>query len=213
MADTVTCTQQCYFYINDVLVATETYYEEELLPEYAYTPSHSSHMPPYDDDVYTSYRITYNGLNYTTGALTCPNYDFTVYFYFYGYEKIPVEEWDWSISNGSATAAQTRAAYEAITENGKTTDFSYLVWNDLVNKAKEVIEDRGGTWDTTYGSHSATLMSSTDKVMTAKRYNAVWWNLAQFINTGIHSAKVSGERMLGSHFIDLANASHEPAWA
>lgn len=57
-----------------------------------------------------------------------------------------VSPWTWSGSNGSASAAQTRAAYSAIQNRGNLSDFSYLVWNDMVDKVKEILdalENRG----------------------------------------------------------------------
>ena len=38
---------------------------------------------------------------------------------------------DWTASNGSATAAQTRKAYTAASEQGQCADFSRYVWNDI----------------------------------------------------------------------------------
>lgn len=121
-----------------------------------------------------------------------------------------VDDWDWTISNGSATAAQTQLAYAAITGRGKLTDFSYLVWNDMVNKTDEVIRDRNETWQSTvnnvyYGTLAETLMTEADKAMTAQRFNAVVMNLARF-KTPTVSRKNQGDLMLGSYFIELANS-------
>lgn len=116
-----------------------------------------------------------------------------------------VDEWDWTISNGSATAAQTQLAYAAITGNGPLTDFSYLVWNDMVNKTYEVIADRNGEWNTTYGTLAETLMTATDKAMTARRFNAIVWNLAQYKTPSV-TRKNQGDPMLGSYFIELTNS-------
>ena len=121
--------------------------------------------------------------------------------------EVSVEEWDWGISNGSATAAQTQLAYAAITGQGALTDFSYLVWNDIVNKTYEVVADRNGEWNTDYGTLAQTLMTSTDKHMTARRFNAVIWNLAQY-KTPLNglTRKAQNDPMLGSYFIDLTDS-------
>lgn len=118
-----------------------------------------------------------------------------------------VEDWNWMASNGLATAAQTQQAYAAITGNGNLSEFSYLVWNDIVNKTYEVITDRGGTWNTAYGTLADTLMTPTDKHMTAQRFNAVIWNLAQY-KTPLNglTRKAQGDPMLGSYFIDLTDS-------
>ena len=109
--------------------------------------------------------------------------------------------WSWTSSNGTASAAQTQRAYAAITSKGYLSDFSYLVWNDLVNKTYEVV----GTWDSTYGSLSSTRMTTSNKKMTANRFNAVWWNLEKRVSTGL-TKKYTGDRVLGSYFVTLANA-------
>lgn len=133
-----------------------------------------------------------------------------------------VEPWDWSTINGPmylATASQTQKAYAAITRNGPVSDFNYLVWNDLVYKTNEIIGDRGGSWNTTYGTLAETLMTSSDKIMTAERFNAVWWQCSQYINTGMGAASggycpvVSGSTAVkGSYFLDLANAVNNTIW-
>lgn len=129
--------------------------------------------------------------------------------------KPAVEEWSWESSNGPeylATTAQTEQAYTAITNNGYLSDFSYLVWNDLVYKTNEVITGRNGSWNTTYGTLSQTLMTSSDRVMTAKRFNAVWWNLAQYVTVGLSRARVAGETVMGSYFVTLAEAVNRAIW-
>lgn len=122
-----------------------------------------------------------------------------------------VEPWSWDIANAtetsaaSATAAQTRKAYTALATRGKTSDFAWQVWNDLVNKANEVMLDRGSSWDTTYGTLAATRMTASDKRMTAARFNAVWWNISHAVSTGLSKA-VTGNIIYGSYFVTLADA-------
>lgn len=123
-----------------------------------------------------------------------------------------VDDWDWTISNGSATAAQTQLAYTIfasaganVIENWDLKRMSYLVWNDMVNKTYEVVADRNGEWNTTYGTLAETLMTATDKHMTARRFNAIVWNLAQYKTPSV-TRKNQGDPMLGSYFIELANS-------
>lgn len=125
--------------------------------------------------------------------------------YFTTEAESEVEDWDWTISNGSASAAQTQQAYAAITGKGQLANFSYLVWNDIVNKTYEVVTDRGGEWNTDYGTLAETLMTATDKHMTARRFNAIVWNLAQYKTPSV-TRKNTGDPMLGSYFIELANS-------
>ena len=122
--------------------------------------------------------------------------------------EVAVNPWDWNISNGVATAAQTQKAHQALVNRGPTTDFSYLVWNDMVDKANEVVQARNHTWNTDYGTINETKASSVDKNITARRVNAVWWNMGQFITTGL-SKKSPGDTITGQYFIDLANAIND----
>lgn len=128
--------------------------------------------------------------------------------------KPTVAEWDWTISNGEASASQTYTAYRAMTELSNCWwlgHFHYKVWNDLVNKAYEVITDRGGTWNTTYGTLSATRLSASDTEITSNKLNAVWWNLAQYITTGL-SKMSAGDELTGDYFITLAEAINKTIW-
>lgn len=122
------------------------------------------------------------------------------------------DKWSWTASNGSATAAQTAAAYAAVTGQGETTDFSYLVWNDLCAKVREVRTYAGvGSWDTAvYGqSYAQTCMTSADKTLTALRFNALRYNIGSQYPTGI-SELSAGDAVLGSYFTTLTTAVN--AW-
>lgn len=132
--------------------------------------------------------------------------------YFTTNSSSEVEEWDWTISNGSATAAQTQFAYTIFTGAGVNgvaledlKQISYLVWNDIVNKTNEVIADRNGTWNTDYGTLAETLMTAADKEMTAQRFNAVVWNLAQY-KTPLVTRKARGDDILGEYFTLLTDS-------
>ena len=101
-------------------------------------------------------------------------------------DKILVSAWSWSSSNGTASASQTKAAYTALTNNGSTSDFSYLVWNDMCSKVIEIENAAGLTWSTKYASYADTKMSSSDKVLTATRFNSLRYNIGRSYSTGIN---------------------------
>lgn len=116
--------------------------------------------------------------------------------------------WTWSASNGTATAVQTKEAHTAVAYNGATTDFSHNVWNDLVAKINEVTVAVGKSWDDSYGAYAATLMSTSDMELTAKRFNAARYNVGRSFSTGI--AEVSkGDAVLGRYFTILTNKLNE----
>lgn len=203
MADTVTCTKQCYFYRGDVRVSSSQTTEGGLKPGLSFTPSHPNHMPYYDSSVYTSYEITYNGRDCTTGAITCPSSNFTVYYYFYGAaEKPKVDKWNWNYSNGGASDSQTRAAYNAVSSNGKTSDFSYLVWNDMADKVREILESKNLTWNSRFATYADTKMSYYDKTLTAERFNSLRYNIGLHHSTGIDTV-YRGDTIFGWYFTTL----------
>lgn len=118
--------------------------------------------------------------------------------------SVSVEEWSWNSSNGSASATQTKSAYNAITNKGTTDGFSYLVWNDMVDKVYEILDAIGGSWNSKYASYSATKMSSTDKSLTAKRFNSLRYNIGLHYSTEIDEV-YRGDTVYGRYFTMLSN--------
>lgn len=85
--------------------------------------------------------------------------------------------WDWNASNGTATAAQTKAAYASASSEGLTMDFSRLVWNDLVNSVYGAELLSGRSWTPSYESYLETLMQEAGDPLTAARFNRLVNNL------------------------------------
>lgn len=118
-----------------------------------------------------------------------------------------VDRWSWNSSNGSASASQTMSAHSAVTSRGKTNNFSYLVWNDMVDKVNELVRAYGKGWDGRYASLSSTRMSSYDKEITAIRFNSLRLNLSL---SGSHSFSTwiptvsRGDTVYGSYFANIA---------
>ena len=123
-------------------------------------------------------------------------------------DKILVSAWSWSSSNGTASASQTKAAYTALTNNGSTLDFSYLVWNDMCSKVIEIENAAGLTWSTKYASYADTKMSSSDKVLTATRFNSLRYNIGRSYSTGINEV-ASGDTVYAWYFTTLARCMNE----
>ena len=199
----VTCTKISYFYNNtkDVLLDTTTETEGGLTPGRVYTPS--EHMPDYDSKKYSLYKVVYSGITLSaTSSITCPSSSFTLYYYFY---YTGIDKWSWTSSNGSATDEETQAAYYAIMKKGLTSKFSHRVWNDMVNKVKAVLDRIGNPWNATYATHADTLMSDSDTVLTATRFNSLRHVIGIYYSTGI-SEVAKGDPVLGSYFIILAKS-------
>ena len=123
-------------------------------------------------------------------------------------DKILVSAWSWSSSNGTASASQTKAAYTALTNHGSTSDFSYLVWNDMCSKVIEIENAAGLTWSTKYASYADTKMSSSDKVLTATRFNSLRYNIGRSYSTGINEV-ASGDTVYAWYFTTLARCMNE----
>lgn len=118
-------------------------------------------------------------------------------------EKISVTKWGWSISNGNASASLTSNAYYALVNKTAVTNFSYLVWNDLVDKVKEILDATNDSWDSSYASYASTKMTSSNKTLTATKFNSLRYNIGSHYSTGI-SDKVSGEPVYGDYILTLA---------
>lgn len=111
-----------------------------------------------------------------------------------------VSKWSWSASNGSATANETWNAYCAVVGQGCVADFSYKVWNDLVNKVLAVRSAAGFQWDNTYCSYNDTRIYADDKTLTALKFNSLRYNTY----TGWNPVN-SGDIVYGSYFTAIAN--------
>jgi hypothetical protein len=115
--------------------------------------------------------------------------------------------WDWQMSNGSATAEETRAAYNAIWNNEDTRNFSHLVWNDLVNKVKELLDVDVRAWDRKYLSYSDTLMNYPPYKLTADKFNSLTRNLTNLYDTdyfGVVESRNQDYPVKGMYFYMIA---------
>ena len=129
-------------------------------------------------------------------------------------EEIPVLPWTWDDCQtidgdvGEASDLETMSAYNAITKQMKTTEFSYKVWNDLCAKTREVRSARGSSsWRSDFLSYSDTLMSSSDKILTAERFNSLRINIGSMQDvSSIPYPVIKGGEVYGSYFTTLTNA-------
>lgn len=117
-----------------------------------------------------------------------------------------LDPWDWYISNHTATAEDTYRAYTAVDGhvNQPTTNFKYTVWNDMVYKAKEQRDAIGLGWTNKYLTYEQTLMTPSDKAMTAARYNSVIENLSFDFKSQWAYVESGVDRLLGERFILVA---------
>lgn len=122
-----------------------------------------------------------------------------------------IPKWDWDSSNGKADANTTYNSYLALFDETKSTEeFSHEVWNDMVQKAYDIIWQKTKYWDSTYGTVASTKFSAEPYELTAKMFNSLRNNIELLGNrsdvlgykTGI-SAVSSGDDVMGWYFTAL----------
>lgn len=113
-----------------------------------------------------------------------------------------ISQWSWTSSNGSASSAQTVAMYNAINGTRQLDGLSYLVWNDLCDKVNDAAVASGDAWIITWGTLSSTKMSSSNKSLTAQRFNALKNNIGARQSTGISDVS-SGDPIYWEYFTTL----------
>lgn len=146
-----------------------------------------------------------------------------------------ITRWDWFSVNdtadsagGTASAEQTKASYNAITGVGagrNTLNFSRKVWNDMVAKVREIVDNSTKLWDGNYASYSATRFTFDPYELTAVMFNSLRNNLELAgISSKIGLEKIpnapdpdnayqgtiphpvsSGDPVYGHYFITLTN--------
>jgi len=119
--------------------------------------------------------------------------------------EVQVDPWDWNASNGSASAAKTNQFYRVLTGQALPEDgFSYLVWNDLVDKVAEVVEAYGGTWYpySGYGKNGCKVRSGD--TFSASKYNEVRVQIGSILSTGI-SDRSEGDEIQGRYITVLTD--------
>ena len=116
-----------------------------------------------------------------------------------------VNKWDWYASNGSADADETYDAYIAVSYKEITTNFSHKVWNDLVKKVYDILDEKGLEWDTYYATYENTRMTTYPYELTADMFNSLRNNLKFVYDSGIGRVE-PGDDVLGSYFTTLAQS-------
>lgn len=114
-----------------------------------------------------------------------------------------ITKWDWNTSNGTATSEETQEAYRAAVQGLYVSYFSHNVWNDMVNKVKAILGYIGTSWDSSYESYYDTLMTESDRTLTASRFNSLRYNIGSHYSTGMKDVN-SGDEVDGDYFKVLA---------
>lgn len=124
--------------------------------------------------------------------------------------EIVISKWSWTASNGSANAAKTQQFYNVLRGNAYPENgFSYLVWNDLVEKTKEVITVVGRLWVNYSGITSwEGCKVSNGEAFSANKYNALRFQLGSVVSTGI-TDRNNGDEILGRYVTRLADVINE----
>ena len=78
----------------------------------------------------------------------------------------------------------------------------------MCSKVIEIENAAGLTWSTKYASYADTKMSSSDKALTAKRFNSLRYNIGRSYSTGINEVS-SGDIVYAWYFTTLARCMNE----
>ena len=90
--------------------------------------------------------------------------------------SLAITPWNWFKSNGTASDSQTQMAYLALAQKSLTTQFSYKVWNDLIEKINEVNTALNRQWKTDFATLANTKASGSYTELTAARFNSARLN-------------------------------------
>lgn len=192
-----------HWYLDGVLKRTETVME--AITEHSYTFANVSYAATHTVTAIIYSALTGNELANLTGSVSDT-----------------LKLWDWQLSNGDATDVQTETAYDSAVSKGMTSDFSYKVWNDLVNRADDIAAVLGKSWNGTYAPVDETLMEEANSPLTATRFNALVSNLqypypywarqsdrtGYIGRTAVHGQEEYGENadiVYGAYMIELAH--------
>ncbi len=96
----------------------------------------------------------------------------------------------------------TSAESTALSNHGQVSTITYLRWNAMVDKVREVQIFMGYSWDTRYLVYDATRCQLNNRVLTAARFNSINYNVMIFYSTHVPLVS-SGDPVLGSYFIQL----------
>lgn len=88
--------------------------------------------------------------------------------------------WSWEKSNGIASDSQTQSSYLVLVDQGKCSDFSRLVWNDIVDTLANVLTEMGLEWDSKYCTVEECKINVHLGILMAFAWNSVAWNIKRF---------------------------------
>lgn len=121
-----------------------------------------------------------------------------------------ITPWTWDDSNGDASQAETINAYNAIDLKLNTAEFSYLVWNDLVEKVREAYRLKNGGENTVYEQYlNAALISSADTLY-EKKLLATKFNNVRAVIGGVLSTFNANDNSVYDHYSDIGDWDMQP---
>lgn len=122
-----------------------------------------------------------------------------------------IKKWSWSASNSTAidhvtSASVTLNSYYALNKDNPTSDFSHLVWMDMVDKVWEVIWNKTKYWDDFWADKDTTrnLPQNSDGLyeLTAVAFNSLRNNIELIGNRSDVLGRKTG---IGQVFAQNAN--------
>lgn len=125
-------------------------------------------------------------------------------------DNIIIEKWSWNESNGSATASETKQAYNVLMGTVTCDNFSHKVWNDMVDKVNEFREASGTNWDSNYTGVTVNgCKVVAGETLSAKKYNALKYNVGSLSGTGIKDVVANETKLTGYMIYHIMEAMNE----
>lgn len=183
-------------------------------------------------DTYTSY--TYKGTSSLPNNSTTTEISFTfssmapgVTYDFFAKVEHPGNETYWFFpltgssngysgsSTGYTPGNYTETKTSAPSSGTLISNFTYQTWNLMVEAVNSILVSKNRSWNyTSYGqsnylSKDSTKMTSSDKTLTAERFNSLWYNIWTWSSSSYldeEAPAVQGEPVLASYFTALGNA-------
>jgi hypothetical protein len=143
-----------------------------------------------------------NSQDYTyTGLTPDTSYTINVYAWSYTYPDSATHSQSYNtLANRPSNWTWTTAELNAFNNHGSLTTLTYSRWNAFLDRITEFEVYKYGSALTAFDK-----MTSSDKTLTAARFNQARFAIGSMYSTGITN-KSSGDPVLGSYFITMANS-------
>lgn len=102
-------------------------------------------------------------------------------------KKLPLlssdfKKFSWNTRIGDATVEQLQASYNALVNKELTTNYSRIVWNDMIDLLYKAMTQAGLSWDDKYASYPMSRIMFKYDELYAFKFNSVAYNISKLIS-------------------------------